>query len=114
MKRANQWTVDGYKLFEKPRKGKGGGGLMIGVRKEIDVTPVVVSDHDDDVEILVIEIIFKSLTVRFLTAYGPQEDAPEDLLNKFYSTLEEEIMQCEQENCALIAEMTVTLNSGAR
>ena len=50
MKRANQWTVDGYKLFEKPRKGKGGGGLMIGVRKDIDVIPVVVSDHDDDVE----------------------------------------------------------------
>ena len=112
MKRANQWTVDGYKLFEKPRKGKGGGGLMIGVRKEIDVTPVVVSDHDDDVEILVIEIIFKSLTVRFLTAYGPQEDAPEDLLNKFYSTLEEEIMQCEQENCALIAEMDCNAKLG--
>ena len=43
-KRKNQFNVPGYKFFEEPRKGKGGGGLMIGVRKDIDGEPVVVSN----------------------------------------------------------------------
>ena len=85
---------------------------MIGMDKNFDITPVVVSDHDEDVEILVIEVAFKCITVRFLTAYGPQEDAPEDVINKFYLTLEEEIVRCEQENCALIAELDCNAKLG--
>ena len=114
MKRKNQWIVDEYELFEKPRKGKEGGGILIGIRRNLDCsTPVIVSDNDDDeVEILVVEVSFKSLTVRFLTAYGPQEEAPEDKVNKFYSTLEEEIIQCEKENCALIAELDCNAKLG--
>ena len=113
MKRLNQWTIDGYELYEKVRKIKGGGGIMIGMDKNFDITPVVVSDHDEDVEILVIEVAFKCITVRFLTAYGPQEDAPEDVINKFYLTLEEEIVRCEQENCALIAELDCNAKLGS-
>ena len=112
MRKVNQWTVDGYELFEKVRKGKDGGGIMLGIQKEFDVTPVIVSDHDDDVEILVVEVCVKSLTVRLLTAYGPQEDAREDIINKFYSNLEEEIVRCEQEGYALIAELDCNAKLG--
>ena len=112
MKRMNQWTINGYELYEKIRKGKGGGGIMIGMSKNFDIQPVVVSDHEEDIEILVVEVAFKSITVRFLTAYGPQEDASEDIINKFYLTLEEEIVRCEQENCALIAELDCNAKLG--
>ena len=64
MKKKNQMEVQGYELFEKVRKGKDGGGVMIGVKKDLEGTPVIVSDHDDDIEILVVEVVFKSVTVR--------------------------------------------------
>ena len=58
------------------------------------------------------EVVFKSVTVRFLTAYGPQEDASDDIINKFYSALEEEILCCELENCGLIAELDCNAKLG--
>ena len=82
---------------------------MIGFKDDIKLS----TNHDDDeVEILVVEVGFDALSVRFLTAYGPQEEAPEDKINKFYSTLEEEIMRCEQEGCALIAELDCNAKLG--
>ena len=111
-KRKNQLKAQGYELFEKVRTGKDGGGIMIGVRKDIDSTPVIVSNDDEDVEILTVEIIFKSIAIRFLTGYGPQEDSSEDKINKFYATLEEEIISCEQENCGLIAELDCNAKLG--
>ena len=112
MKKPNQMMIPGYQLYEKVRKGKGGGGIMIGVRKDVESVPVIVSNHDDDVEILVIEVGLKAMTVRFLTAYGPQEGASDDTVNKFYSALQEEIIGCEQENCGLIAELDCNAKLG--
>ena len=108
----NQVKIDGYELYESPRKGKGGGGILIGIAKDVESTPVVVSKHDNEIEILVMEITFKSMTIRFLTAYGPQEDQTEDVINKFYSTLEEEIIKCEEDNCGLIAELDCNAKLG--
>ena len=110
--RKNQFNVPGYEFFEKPRIGKGGGGVMIGVRKDIDGVPVVVSNHDEDVEILVIEIVLKAMTIRFLTGYGLQEGAPEDEINKFYAAFEEEVIRCEQDGCGLIAELDFNAKLG--
>ena len=112
LRRKNQFKVPGVEIFEKIRKNKGGGGLMIGINKEIDTTPVDVSPQDDDVEILVVEIKLESLTLRILTAYGPQEDDEDDKINKFYCALEEEIIKCEQENCGLIIEMDCNAKLG--
>ena len=52
-----------------------------------------------------VEVALKSMVLRFLTAYGPQEEASEDTINRFYSALEHEILKCEEENCGLIAEL---------
>ena len=114
-KRKNEIQIQGYELFEKPRKGKDGGGIMIGVRKDIESTPVIVSNCDDgdEVEVLTVEIALKQITIRFLTAYGPQEGAGEDKINKFYATLEEEIMKCEQEGCGLVAEFDCNAKLGS-
>ena len=60
--------LDEYEVFEKVRENKNGGGIMIGVRKDIDGTPVDVSPDDKEVEILVIELEMKNITIRFITA----------------------------------------------
>ena len=108
----NQISIEGYELHESPRKGKGGGGILIGIKNDVESTPVVVSKHDDGIEILVMEITLRSMTIRFLTAYGPQEEHSEDVINKFYSTLEEEIVNCEDDNCGLIAELDCNAKLG--
>ena len=62
LKRKNQVRVEDYELFEKVRKNKGGGGIMVGINKEIAATPVDVSPQDDETEILAVEIELKELT----------------------------------------------------
>ena len=57
---------------------------MKGIKKDIDATPVDVSPQDDELEILVVELELKDLSIRFLTAYGPQEDGNEDKINKLW------------------------------
>ena len=85
---------------------------MICVKKDIQTTPVDVSPQDDEVEILVIEIQVKETIIRFLTAYGPQEGESDDKINKFYCTLEEEIVSCEERNCGLVIEMDANAKLG--
>ena len=85
---------------------------MIGFEKEIASSPVDVSPQDDELEILVIEIELKEITIRLLTGYGPQEDSNEDKINKFYCALEEEMVLCEQRNCGLIIEMDCNAKLG--
>ena len=111
LKRKNQIRLEKYDLFEKVCKPKGGGGIMIGVSNDMTGKPVDVSPHDD-VEILVVEIELKDMSIRFLTAYGPQEDDKEENINKFYNYLEEEIIACEERNCGLIMELDCNAKLG--
>ena len=39
---------------------------MIAIRNDIEGVPVVASNHDEDVEILVVEVSLRSMKVRFL------------------------------------------------
>ena len=110
--RRNQIKVDDYDIFECVRSNKTGGGLMIGINKDIQTVPVDVSPHDDEVEILVVELELKEITLRFLTGYGPQEDDTEDKIIRFYSILEEAIISCEERNCGLIIEMDCNAKLG--
>ena len=47
LRKPNQCKIKGYESYERVRKEKGGGGIMIGVRNDIESTPVVVSTYDD-------------------------------------------------------------------
>ena len=110
--RKKQFKLDDYEIFEKARKDKSGGGVMIGIKKDIEGTPVNVSPEDEDVEIVVVEIQLKAITIRFLTGYGPQEDDSGEKINKFYCALEEEMVLCEERDCGLIMELDCNANLG--
>ena len=65
-----------YSIFELVRKDKQGGGLAVGVVKDLE--PVWISEGDDAIEILVVQIKIDELRIRCICAYGPQEsDAQE-------------------------------------
>ena len=70
--RKSKVKIDDYVIFEKIRKERGGGGLLTAVHRSLN--PVSVSEDEDD-EILVVEGKFNNSTrVRFINAYGPQEN----------------------------------------
>ena len=50
---------------------KSGGGLAIGALPEAN--PTVVSEGDEEAEILVVQIEIEGLSIRCICAYGPQE-----------------------------------------
>ena len=60
-----------YQIFELTRKKKGGGGIAIGALDALN--PVWISEGDDDVEVLVIQIEVEQFAIRCIGAYGPQE-----------------------------------------
>ena len=73
LKKANKIKTESSKkftIYELNRKNKSGGGLCIGVLK--DLHPVWVAQGDDEVECLSIEIWVEDFPIRVVTAYGPQ------------------------------------------
>ena len=52
------------------RKNSSGGGLCTGVLK--DLQPVWISQGDDEVECLTVEIWVNSFPIRIVNGYGPQ------------------------------------------
>ena len=72
-------------VFEYLRKDKGGGGLLTAVHKNLH--PVSVSE-DTDTEILVVQGDINNEKIRFINAYGPQENNDEDIKVKFFSKLD--------------------------
>ena len=61
-----------YVIYELIRKGRAGGGLAIGVVKELN--PTWVSEGDDMTEILTIQVNAQDFSIRCVGAYGPQEN----------------------------------------
>ena len=57
-------------MYELLRKNSNGGGLCIGVLK--DLRPVWISQGDDEVECLTVEVWANDFPIRIVTAYGPQ------------------------------------------
>ena len=46
--------------------------------------PVVISEGEDENELLVVEIQINKKKVRLITGYGPQEKSEEAVINEFY------------------------------
>ena len=99
-----------YQIFELNRKGKAGGGLAIGALEE--VRPVWISEGDDDVEILVVEIEIIDMRIRCICAYGPQETDSIDRKEKFWARLNGEVENANLNECATIIQMDGNLWGG--
>ena len=99
-----------YVIFELIRKQKGGGGLAIGALKELN--PIWISEGDDMVEILTIQINTKDFSIRCVGGYGPQENDPTDRKNSFWSRLSYEAKEADNLDVGFILQMDGNLWAG--
>ena len=62
--------IPGYVIFETISSSKQGGSLLTGVPENLE--PVLIFE-DENLEILVVQIKMRSMFIRIINAYGPQE-----------------------------------------
>ena len=58
-----------YTIYELFRKKSGGGGLSLGIHK--DLQPVWINQGDDEVECLAVEVWVNEFPIRIVNGYGP-------------------------------------------
>ena len=113
MKRPGQiktMNTDNYFIYELVRKDSAGGGIAIGVQKDLD--PVWISEGDDTIEILVVEVKINELKVRCLCGYGPQESDRLEKKENFWSRLSSEVEEAQSSEAGLIFQMDGNLWAG--
>ena len=67
----NKLRMDNFIIYEKVRVQKGGGGVAIAARK--DLNPVLTDEGEEDVEAISIDIHPSKMVISCTSAYGPQQ-----------------------------------------
>ena len=88
--------VDNYDIYELVPKEKKGGGLAIGVHK--DVYSIALNEGDDNVECFSVEISINDINIRLCNAYGPQEADSIERKQNFWEFLDREVDAAEENN----------------
>ena len=106
-----KWSKN-YYIFELLRKEKKicGGGLAIGVKKELE--PTWVGEGDDDCEILVVQAKLKDINTRCIVGYGPQAGDSVEKKEKFWARLENEVKDAKEAKCAVLIHIDGNLHLG--
>ena len=91
-------------------KNSNGGGLCIGIHK--DLRSVWVAQGDDEVECLVVEIWADDFPIRVMTAYGPQLSDSTERKNKFWDFLEREADNADKAGAGFILQMDSNCHLG--
>ena len=103
-------AVKKYQVFYLYRENSQGGGLAIGVDKDIEST--LVREGNDEVEALVVQVVLGKISVRLIVAYGPQENALKEKKEHFWEFIEEEAVTAELQGHGLIIQMDGNLHAG--
>ena len=82
---ANTLKMDGFIIFDKVRINKGGGGVAIAAKRELN--PVLVSEADGDIDAITIDINTKNISIACTSAYGPQNSASTEIKTHFWEYL---------------------------
>ena len=103
-------ALNDFQVFYLNRQKSQGGGLALGVHKEIEST--LIRDGDDDTEVLSVQTVLADIPVRIIVGYGPQENATIEKKNKFWSFVENEIKEAEIKDHGIIFQMDGNLHAG--
>ena len=103
-------ALDHYQVYYLSRQESQGGGLALGVLKELEST--LIREGDDNTEILSVQVVVGDISIRVVSGYGPQENANISIKEKFWEFLEEEINQAHIENQGLLLQMDGNLHAG--
>ena len=69
--------------------------------------------NDTDEEVLVVEAIVANSKVRFINAYGPQEDDKDEVKEAFYSRLDQETKSSKLAGAMICLEMDANAKLGS-
>ena len=100
-----------FEIFYLSRKESQGGGLIVGVHKDIE--SALVREGDDEIEAIVIHVKIGEMTAKIINAYGPQENSSKEKKEKFWDFLEEESIKADLENLGLIIQMDGNMHAGS-
>ena len=78
---SNMLEMEGFIIFDKVRVNKGGGGVAVAAKRELN--PILVSEAEDDIDAITININTKNISISCTSAYGPQTSAPVEIKTKF-------------------------------
>ena len=110
MNKTGSIRVPGYQVFEKIRRNKKGGGLLTAVDENLN--PMLISNNDDENEILTVQIDLGELKLRIINGYGPQEDDNNQRIIGFWQEIEAEIMNAKDNECLVLVEMDANAKVG--
>ena len=104
-------ALKNYQVYYLNRQYSQGGGVALGVNKDLKST--LINEGDDDVEAISVKIFFKELSVRAITAYGPQENAIKEKKDRFWEFIEKEVIDADLEGDGLVIQMDGNLHAGS-
>ena len=92
-----------FVIYELNRKEKNGGGIAIGVKEELK--PMWISEGNDDLEILVVEVDISNIRVRCVGGYGPQENDVIQKKKAFWDRLSNEVDDATENEAGFLLQM---------
>ena len=103
-------ALSSYQVYYQNRQFSQGGGVALGVNKDLKST--LISEGDQDTEAISVKVFFKELSVRAISAYGPQENAIKEKKESFWNFIEKEVNEAELEGDGLVIQMDGNLHAG--
>ena len=99
-----------FQIFYLNRQDAQGGGLALGIHKDIECA--LVREGNDDIEALSVQTVLGGIPVRVILGYGPQENANIKKKNDFWSFVENEIHEAELDDHGILFQMDGNLHAG--
>ena len=112
MNKTGSIKVPGYQVFEKIRKNKKGGGLLTAADENLN--PILISNKEDENEILTIQVDVGKYKLRIINGYGPQEDDDNNRILGFWQEIEAEIIDAKDNDCLVLVEMDANAKVGSK
>ena len=103
-------ALDEFQIYYLNRQNSHGGGLALGVNKDIEST--LIRDGDDQTEVISVQAVFAEIPVRIVVGYGPQENSLLEKKSKFWDFIENEVNEAELEGHGVIIQMDGNLHAG--
>ena len=103
-------AVSSYQVYYRNRQNSQGGGIALGVDKNLKST--LIREGDNETEAISVKIFLNDIEFRIITAYGPQENALKEQKEQFWEFIEQEINAAELQGEGVIIQMDGNLHAG--
>ena len=103
-------ALGSYQVYYRNRQESQGGGIALGVDKDLKST--LVKEGENDTEAISVKVSLKDIELRVITAYGPQENDLKVKKENFWEFIEEEIINAELAGEGVIIQMDGNLHAG--